>query len=343
MPQQISLTTGSILNGNPITVSITPSAIQGTTTFHRIILEVLCGITSGNYETIQFSASVNNNNDAVSIDISSALRIFKDTYEYSYMTTTFPVVNFQLAAYDEYMLNGTVKQTSKIYFPSEYSVYSTIFGAFSDLQRITSGATKAVKVLTNKPTSLPQIVKVGETFVYPKNYTTDQTLANSGSLQNPQSQIITISTEGMQTISGMPVYALSANNTQERIQFRFINAYGVLESISIPKAYKYNVEMQSEKYIKAVTSAFNKVSHTVVKKTPGTEIWNLSTGALNEDWMRWYLHDFILSENIWMKVNNNWLRVFIVPEETQVIRDTTTDELMALNFSVQFDISGSPI
>ena len=151
MAQKITLTSGSVLNGNPITFTIQPNVITGTDddgnivypSFHRVILEITCGMSGGDFETIKMSSPVEteSNTAEVKVDVSSALRTFRDSYEYTVLPTTYPIVKFTVKAYDEYMLSGEVKQTGTVYFPSETISLCTLFGAFSDLDRLTSNGT----------------------------------------------------------------------------------------------------------------------------------------------------------------------------------------------------------
>ena len=53
MAQKVTLTSGSILAGNPITFRIQPNALSNTPSFHRVIIEVKCGMSGGNFETIK--------------------------------------------------------------------------------------------------------------------------------------------------------------------------------------------------------------------------------------------------------------------------------------------------
>ena len=84
MAASLKLVEGSIFNGNPITFAVTPVKINATPSFHRMVFDVKCGMSGGNYETIRLTEPVlTENGKAVQVDISSALRTFRDSYEYS--------------------------------------------------------------------------------------------------------------------------------------------------------------------------------------------------------------------------------------------------------------------
>lgn len=355
MAQSITLTSGSILNGNPITLAVKPNQLVGSTpSFHRVILEIECGI-GDNHEVIKMSHPVFAElGEDVIIDISSALRTFRDSYEYTHIPTTYPIVKFNVKAYDEYMINGNVRTpVDEVWFPNnpailpeeeKYKAYlCTVFGAFSDMERITAGSTKGVTTLSKKPTSSPEIVKVGETFVYAPAYTSEQKLEQSSVLTAPQSKEENITRQGKQTIGGHSLYALPENAPQQRVQMRFINSFGVLESVSVLASTEQQVNTTAEHFVRTLTETFGRMSRGTVRKNDNYETWKFSTGPLDEPWLRWYIHEFLMSEHIWLLVGETWLCIHIVPEETTTIRNSLSGDILEVTFSARFDINGSPI
>lgn len=354
MAKKINLTSGSILNGSPITFSITPQLITGKDangavvypSFHRIIVEVKCGLSTGSYETIKMSAPIEQEIEGldVSLDISSALRTLRDSYEYTPYATTYPYVSFNVKAYDEYMLNGEVRTNQGIlYYPSETTYLRTLFGAFSDFERYISGAGQgSVMALSRKPTSSPHAIVVGDTFAYTPPYDTYQTIANSGALVSPTSKIVKITQEGLQTIGGQSLYALPAEEAENRMNFRFINSFGVLESISVPKAYSKKLAITTSSYTVARQETFNKFSRAATKKQNNRESWLFITDPLNEDWLSWYLHEFLMSEHIWIEIKGTWIPCTITPEEETTMYEKTNANFYSVSFTAQLDINGSP-
>lgn len=362
MAQSIVLTSGTILNGNPITLAVKPSiatvpdaSASGSIvpSFHRIILEVECGMTGGNYEVIKMSAPVpeESSSEPIIIDISSALRTFRDSYTYTPDPTTYPIVKFNVKAYDEYMVNGEIYQKGVLFFPSEQERYCTIFGAFSDIERITSGPTKGVTTLSRKPTTSPQLVVVGDTFAYAPPYSAQQKLEQSKDLVAPQSKVVTISKNGSQTLGYQSVYAIPASEASYRQTFRFINSFGVLESISVPRTHQKKLTIATNQQLVARQETFNSLSHGIIRKHSNNEAWNFITDPLDEAWLHWYLHEFLMSEHVWMQLSSHdskgqesseWIRVLIIPNDDITFLDRTNGEVYHVAFTAQLDIIGSP-
>ena len=353
MAQSISLTSGSILNGSPITVSVQPSNIGGAPTFHRVILEIECGMTGGNYEVIKMSATVPEESSSVPvvIDISSALRTFRDSYEYTPEPVSYPVVRFNLHAYDEYMLDGDYHpKVDSVWFPSEpetttpieQAYLGTIFGRFSDLERLISGGSKGVKRLSKKPPT-PQIAVAGDMLIYPQDYATEQLLTSlSSQLTAPYSTLETL-LPGIQTIAGQTIYAIPSTDAHLRQTFRFINSFGVLESISLPRAHTKQVTVKTTQNIISRPETFNTFTRAAIQKRDNREPWLFTTDPLDEEWLSWYIHEFLMSEHVWLQLSPSspvWLPVIITTEETTTFLDRNPPTPYTLSFTATPALNG---
>lgn len=348
MAQKINLTSGSVFAGNPITFTITPS-VATKPSFHRVIVEVNFDDGTGSYETNKLTIPVTTEGRDVSLDISSALRIPLDNYEYTAIPTTYPVVSWYIKAFDEYMDNNGEVHTNvgEVYYPQKpVSGGSTnlrcIAGAFSDIERLKSGVTKAVTLLSCKPTATHEIAVVGESFVYPVSYSAGQSLAASSSLTAPASKELSITKEGAQSIQGHPIYALPSTEADNRTTFRFINRFGCLESISVPKSYSQKLNVETTQYTKSIQETFNQFSRSAIKKQNDRESWLYQSDPLTEEWLQWYLHEFLMSEHVWLKANDTWLHCTISLEDEITIKDDTARNMYSVSFTATLGINGDP-
>lgn len=350
MAQKINLTSGSVFAGNPITLTITPS-VATKPSFHRVIVEVNFDNGTGSYETNKLTIPVTTEGRDVSLDISSAIRIPLDSYAYAATPSTYPVVSWYVKAYDEYMdSNGKVHTNAgEVFYPADGSKNAgstdlrCIAGAFSDMERLKSGATKAVTILSCKPTATHEIAVVGESFVYPVSYSAGQSLAASSSLSAPASKEQSITKEGAQSIQGHPIYALPSTEAETRTTFRFINRFGCLESISVPKSYSQKLNVETTEYTKSIQETFNQFSRSAIKKQNDRESWLYQSDPLTEEWLQWYLHEFLMSEHVWMKVKGTWLPCTIAMEDEITIKDNTTQNMYSVSFTATLDINGNPL
>ena len=342
MAANLKLVDGSIFNGNPITFAVTPLKIEGSTpSFHRMVFEVKCGMSGGNYETIRLTEPVlSEDGKAVQVDISSALRTFRDSYEYSPEPGFMPVVKFNVSAYDEYMINGNPGQTEPIsYLPGE-EVKQTIFGGFSDYDRLMGEQDMKVGRLTRKPNTTPQLVCVGEQLVYADAYSPAVSLTTA-TWDAPEAKAYNITAVGAQTVGGQQLFALPASEAALRTEFRFINSFGVLESISIPKRYAQEVGIKATNYTVTRKETLHSFSRSAVRKQGNQEGWNYMTDPLDETWLAWYLHELFMSEHVWMKINGKFLPCIIESEETIKYADDTKDDIYSVSFTARLSFCGS--
>ena len=260
------------------------------------------------------------------------------------------MVSWYIKAYDEYLDNNGEVHTSvgEVYYPADGSKNKgetnlrCIAGAFSDIERLKSGVTKAVTLLSCKPTDTHEIAVVGDSFVYPVSYSTAQTLATSSSLTAPVSEEQEITKEGAQSIQGHPIYALPSSEAEDRTTFRFINRFGCLESISVPKSYSQKMSVESTQYTKAIQETFNEFSRAAIQKQNDRESWLYQSDPLTKAWQQWYLHEFLMSEHVWLKANDAWLPCTINLEDEITIKDETNKNMYSVSFTAKLGINGNP-
>ncbi len=349
MAKKTLLTSGSILANNPITFSITPSDAGNSPSFHRVIVEVTYDNNNGNYEIIKLSVPVTQEGKDVELDVSSALRVPLEDFQYSPLVATYPMVKWYIKAYDEYMnSNGELKTNQGIqYYPQEPNTSDggatnlrCIAGAFWDIERMVSGVTKSVTYLSRKPQSLPQLMVVGDTYAYTPAYPASQSLLDSAALVAPQSREVEITKEGLQTIGEQSIYAMPKEEGKDRMVFRFINSFGVLECVSLPRTYSKKLSIQSNTYTVTKLETFNSFSRSAVSKKNDRESWLFMTDPLDENWLQWYLHEFLMSNHIWLNVKGNWIPVTIIPEGEITFLDKTNTNMYSVSFTAKLDIYG---
>ena len=345
MAAYLKLVEGSIFNGNPITFAVTPLKIEGSTpSFHRMVFEVKCGVSGGNYETIRLTEPVlTENGKAVQVDISSALRTFRDSYEYSPEPGVMPVVKFNVSAYDEYMTDGEVKKSEPVSYLAGEEVKQTIFGGFSDYDRLMGEQDmKAVSRMTRKPTTTPQLACVGETIIYVDPYSPAVDLLTP-TWDAPEAKAFTITQEGQQTIGDISVFAMPQSEAIRRTEFRFINSFGVLESISVPRVYSKRLGITATNYTVTRRETLRSFSRSVTRKQDDREGWNFQTDPLDEEWLAWYLHEFLMSEHTWINIKGKFLPCTIIADEEITFQDETKQEMHSVSFTAKLDFCGSTI
>lgn len=339
MASGLLLQGASPLIGSPITYRVKAATISGTVAFHRVKLTVSAALNGDTSYTDFTLSSPAESGELLYFDISSALRAVADRYEYTPTPpSAYPRIQYTLSACDEYMKDGTVYDNVGTVNLGSYQY--VLLGAYSDLERLLSGGSKSAQHFTRKPTTSPEIVMVGETMVCPQSFSNPVSSGNATT--GPTSSVVNIIAAGLQTINNRPVYAIPAGQ-KDRYEFRFVNGLGCLESISVRSLRQTEMNVTQESFIRSIQETFSSFSRGLITKKNDYETWKLSSGPLDEAWLSWFMHEFLMAKFVWIKVASNWLPCHIVPDETVTGPDRTNGSLYEALFSVQLDLNGSPL
>ena len=319
----ISSVSASKFIGCPIVYKVTPASISSAATFHHVRLVVaVSGSGSGTFE---FSEPVSGS-AGVDIDISSAFQALADNHEYSPTNLSYPSWTASLTAYDDYLLNGEEKHIGP---SAATSVDAKYVGRLTDRERLTS---ERPTYYTRKPTSSPEVCFTGNPYILAGNMSSSP----SASLQPSDHKV----KAGMQTYGGYKIYGI--NQPADGFEMRFINSLGVHENVFITCLRQSEVNIKNDFYTIARQETLTKFSRGVSVKQNDYETWKMSSGPVDFRWQQWWLHEPLMAKWAWLNVDSQWLPVHIVPEETTVGIDRAKGNLLEVQFTLRFDINGSP-
>lgn len=347
---------GSPLIGSPIVYELEAGAYNNPV-FHRVKMQVVAGLQGGNYVTIEMSSPAEEG-ETLRFDISSALQAVADSYTYTpEPPESYPYIQYYLIVWDEYMLNGVTYTSGKDYFPDNYasSPLRGLIGAYSDLERMIAGETKQAQRFSRKPATSPELVAVGETFVRAVPFNSP---VHGGTITGGQvSTVYTVRendllrADGAATLSfaDANVYAVPAE--RDRYQIRFINGLGCMESLSVRSLRSSETNVTTNQYTRAIQETFGTMSRGIAIKQNDYETWKLTSGPVDEAWQSWYIHEFLMAKWLWVAVPNPtrtdgkplWVPCHVIPDETVSGISRANASMLEVNFSLQLDITGSPL
>jgi len=383
MAQGITFISGSPLIGSPIVYRVTPAPYAANRTFHRIIVRVYAGLeTDDDYTTFDFSTPVETkpsgalySTQPADFDISSALQAVADKYEYEATPPSrYPYIKFRVETWDEWMVDGNISTNQGVvYWPGtpvgqqQFFAYA-FMGSWTDLERMKASVDgQGVEYLntsqmSRKPTSSPEVVFMGNAFIYPAQF--NRSILDTDHMSDdvtpvfvsgaptdddgPKSQSFTPQGEGAATVGGHSLYAIAP--TTDSYILRFINGMGCMESLHVQSLVKREVPITTDKHTIAKQETLKKFSRSVVRKSNDRETWYLTSGPLDRDWASWYIHEFLMSEQVWimlngqsLMVNGQWIPCHVVPEDTTVLEDLTKAQPYEVQFKLEMDINGAPL
>ena len=380
MAQGITLISGSPLIGSPIVYRVTPASYNPNRTFHRIIVRVYAALEDDeDYTTFDFSTPVETKPSGASyatqpalFDISSALQAVADKYAYAATPPQrYPYIKFRVEAWDEWMVDGNISTNQGVvYWPGapsgQQQFYAYAFmGAWTDLERMKASVDQGgveyldTSVMSRKPSSSPEVVFLDTAFIYPAQFNrsildTDHLsggqFVSGAPSDGPKSISYTPQTEGADTVGGHSLYVVP--QPTDAYLLRFINGMGCMESLHVESLVKREVPITTDKHTVARQETLKKFSRSVVRKSNDRETWYLTSGPLDDKWASWYIHEFLMSEQVWIGLNSQssipnsqliWIPCHVVPEETTLLEDLTKAQPYEVQFQLEMDINGSPI
>lgn len=316
---------GSQFIGCPITVPVVSATVAGSPTFRRVRLKV----TVNNTETFEFSTPVAGNGETWLCDISSAIQAVAELYEYEAdaETISYPTYSVKLNAYDDYMIDG---QNYEGMDPHEYPISGYFYiGKLTDRERL-SGARPSR--YSRKPTTGTEVIFIGTTYMMGVSTTEE---VQGEIINNPPAVTRTAVTASTQ-LANTYVVPMPADG----YELRFINSLGVHESLCIRSLVAQEVPIETNEYVVAKQETLTSFSRSVSKKQNDQEVWEMSSGALDVEWLKYYLHEVLMAEIAWLKVGGLWLSVEIIPDETTPGVDRTKSDILEVKFKLKFGING---
>lgn len=321
----------------PVVVTVRAAIIAGAPNFHRIVMEATVNTTS----KFKFSMPVGEG-EQVDIDVSSALRTVAERQEYTadnlnpYRWTppateedpaptpidTYPHLSLLLEVWDEYQIDGDVRTTQKVsYVDSGYY----LAGALTDRERLTGE--RPIR-FSRKPTTSREICFAGAKHLIASQYTLEPTVGQ-----------ITVPTGDTGAAN---IYGIAW--PQHGYELRFINSMGVHENVFIHGLPSKNASISTDRYVIARQETFTKFSRLVSRKHSNRETWHFSSGALDEAWQRWYIHELLMAEQMWIKIDDAWIECQIAAGDDSItITDAATPGMMQVEFDLELGLNGSPL
>lgn len=338
MAKSIVLSSGSLLCGSPIVFSVMPNTINERATFHRVKMEILVALSTDSSFDLYTQSAKASNGVEITFDISSTLRSVasKYVYEYQIVDRTYPYLIYKLKAYDEYMIDGILYEKE-----GEMSYGSTLYaymGEFTDVERYLSNSSKTVQYFSRKP-NVGEVCATDELLLYPIALPEP---ASMGSVITT-GQIVNVHSlsglSGTNTFNGHTVYVVSPS--ANRIQFQFVNKLGVVESISAEMRKSLSYETTTETDIVSTPNAFRPNRRILSRKGAKQQTYVMSSGAVDYDWADWWVNEFLdCTKGVWIKMDGIWIPCEVIPEDTIVFYDETTNDLYTINFNVRLALSG---
>ena len=330
----ISRVSASQYIGSPMVYRVTPTSAGASYTFYRAKLIVYASISGGSFSEFQFTTPFPTTSidgtltaGAVDFDVSSALRAVADRWTPQANVFSYPAITFYMEACEEWMIDGVIYENRNgSRFPSGSSTLTAYIGALTDRERLLPPESWP-SYYSRKPTSSPEIVFVADANL------NHLSAGPTSSAPSVTSVTTVLGTNGNTYGIAMPA---------DGYELRFINSLGVHENVFVRCLRQTEVTIMTDKYVIARQETISQFIRGIAIKQNDREQWKMTAGPLDRQWQQWYLHEFLCARWAWINVDGNYLPVNILSEETVKGIDRTKPDALTVDFTIEFDINGSP-
>lgn len=320
--------------GSPVVYQIVPTGAGVNGTFYRVKLKVVACLGNNDSEEFDFPnpVVVKNVNQVPTaqnmlFDISSALIAVAEQWEPTAVPSTYPAVTFYMVAKEEWMIDGTTHTSDAARFPGSTGTVVMYMGKLTDWERITGNRPSRY---SRKPSSSPEICFLDYQVIVP-----------GSTSAAPDVSLYLAGDPGEQDFEGLNYYVIPA--PRDGYEIRFINSLGVHENVFVYGLPKKDAPINTTQNIIARQETLTKFSRGITAKSNDHEIWQLTSGPLDEQWASWFVHEFLMAQWHWIKINGQWLSCHVLPEDTTALIDRITPARNEVHFKLKLDINGSPI
>ena len=337
---------------SPVVIDISGLQWPSDSPFNVVRVEVIYnGKIVGEFKTDT------NRQSSISFDISSALRAIWSDYDFNEQGAEVSKANSAIdsnssvassRSYRSYSLKVyTQYQASDGYYTETYSGESSeghcAIGGLTEWERSTIGEKENADVsyrdgenrrfgdASTKPTDSPE--HVGKDSI-----TSWVDVSSAGTT----SQFFSASTTpSADTPSAHAPLVL--RDSQEYVDFLFLNRRGAVETCSGLTAESMNIGVDVTQYARVERPAFKPSRSLMAIGTDGRRSWQMSSGYVTREWADWWTMEFLggKRKQWWMKYRGRYVPVIVEPSKKSItIYDRSKQNMPHVDFNVTLALEG---
>lgn len=350
--------------GNPILVQAQTTLTDKT--FLRIVMDCNVQVTDGS-ASYSYSESYSyfvGEDGKANFNVSPTVKAALEKYEEMEVSGTTVTQRHHCAVFSlslsEVYLDGMVEVTGDELTSQSYNActgrmteYERMFTTTEDTATIIGQG----RILSRKPEA--ELVPIGADLYIPAVSTYQSTISGSVTQGGNTDSVSAFAGRTFVPVSlRVPTASLSvgefavfaANDrakskfaveeTPDMRHFLFRNGFGVLESVTAFVRESFTYKTESEQYVIPGEIGFKEGKRVVSYSEAPYAYLEMSSGYTSLRWADWWVNEFATTRKAWMKVENRFVPVAIVPEESSQLYDRSKPGLIAVNFMVRFAFAG---
>ena len=134
---------------------------------------------------------------------------------------------------------------------------------------------------------------------------------------------------------------LVLRDSQDYIDFLFVNRRGAVETCSGLTKEAMNIDVESKTYTRVERPAFSPTRSIMAIASGGRRSWPMSSGYVTRDWAEWWTLEFLKGRRHWMLYKGRYVPVTIEPAKKSVsIYDRSKQQPPHVDFTVTLALEG---
>ncbi len=336
---------------SPVVITISGLAWPENSPFNVIEVDVLYGGSRVGYFRFDTGRQT-----SIELDISSALRAIWNEYDFSAnevsaaqsaassasayaQTSDRGMRSYELKIYTEYLSSddgGVFTRTTC----GTFTGGQCLLGGMSELERSRIGSKENAHVASlqgtntrygdasTKPTSSPERVGI--------NSITSYVDLESGRTINQY-----YSPKAVPGSDSTAAHAPTVlRDSQEYVDFLFVNRRGAVETCSALMMENLNVTVNTQHYGLVKRPSFSPRRSLMAIATGGRDSWNMSSGYQTREWAKWWASEFLLADQWWMLCDGIFVPVIVESKKEVSIYDRSKQQLPHVDFTVTMALEG---
>ena len=136
---------------------------------------------------------------------------------------------------------------------------------------------------------------------------------------------------------------LVLRDSQEYVDFLFLNRRGAVETCSGLTAEAMNIDVETKQYARVERPAFIPTRSLMALGTDGRRSWQMSSGFVTREWAEWWAMEFLggKRKQWWMKYKGSYVPVIVKPSKNSIpIYDRSKQNMPHVDFTVTLALEG---
>lgn len=330
---------------SPVVIDISGLQWPSASPFNVVRVEVIYGD-----KVVGEFKNETNKQSSISFDISSALRTIWSDYDYSdelaaadgYTSVSRSYRNYSLKVYTQYLASDDGGYYTETSF-GPFAGGQCAIGGLTEWERSTvdekehgdvsyrEGENRRFGDASTKPTDSPE-------HVGSQSITLWVDVSSAGTTSRFFSANTTPSADS--TSAHAP---LVLRDTQEYVDFLFLNRRGAVETCSGLTKEAMDIDVDMKQYARVERPAFRPSRSLMAIGTDGRRSWQMSSGYVTREWAEWWTMEFLggIHKQWWMKYRGRYVPVIVEPSKKSItIYDRSKQQMPHVDFTVTLALEG---